>query len=103
MAALIHSLLDLLRSFVLGFLAVDEVQAAGLGLFIDEGTGESGDDFFGFGVAGRFSCQEGVRYVILYSEIGVMNGGRGNDGDWGQNVGALPSLTRCCSYALSAS
>jgi hypothetical protein len=41
-----------LFGFVLGPLGVDEVKTPGLNLAVDEGTGETGEELLGLGVAG---------------------------------------------------
>ncbi len=75
LAAVSESFLGLHRSLALGVFAVDVVQAFGFDLSVDEGTGETSEDLFGFAVAVWFACRERVRCV---------DGGCGDDRDWGK-------------------
>jgi hypothetical protein len=57
--AVVIGLLGVLTGPVLDLLAVNEVKTTALDLAVDEGTGESGEEFLGLGVAG------GLAWMVL--------------------------------------
>jgi len=59
-AALLHAAVDALLSVVLGLLTVEEVQALGLELAVDESTSKTGSDLLGSGVVVNLACDGSI-------------------------------------------